>query len=98
MKQFMPALCSLLLVACAGTSNETDLPDTDAEAGPCAYPDDPVEPMALDEVIYPYSWPVALHADGRSAAIDLNDVACATDEIIDWSVHDLLLFVSIPAW
>ena len=42
--------------------------------------------------------PLSIHGDGRETPIDMGDMPCATDEFIDWSVHDLLLFVSIPAW
>jgi len=90
------ALVLLGLTAC-GTEPPSDEPDP-VSTQDCVYPSDPVEPMALDEVLFPYSWPTALHADGRSTPIDLDDVPCATDEVIDWSMHDMLLFVSIPAW
>ncbi len=83
-------LLPLLLVAACGEPEP--IPD-----GPCDYPEY-AEPMAADAPLAPYSWPTSLHADGRSMPLDLQDVYCDTDEIIDWSMHDLLLFVSIPAW
>jgi len=87
----------LVLTACvpAGTGSDDD----DDDAGDCAYPDDPVHPMEVDEVLFPYSWPTAIHvADDTTAALDIEDVACATSDEIDWSPFDVLLFVSIPAW
>ena len=70
--------------------------DGDGDAG-CVYPD-AAEPMALDQPIAAYAWPTALHADGRVAMLDLENAYCDTDEVIDWSPHDILVFVSIPAW
>ena len=66
--------------------------------GECSYPSGAVEPMAIDEVISPYSWPTAIHGDGMTTSLALLDVPCNTDEIIDWSPHELLVFISIPAW
>lgn len=86
-----------LWAACTGT--EVDDPvDTEVTSEPCAYPEGAVEPMEKGEVITPYSWPRALHADGRDVPLDLAKVPCATDEEIDWSPFDVLLFISIPAW
>ncbi|MFV8752913.1 hypothetical protein ACNOYE_20395 [Nannocystaceae bacterium ST9] len=64
----------------------------------CSYPAGAVEPMALGEVLVPYSWTTAIHADGTTTSLDLIDAPCATDEVIDWSVHELLVFISLPAW
>lgn len=64
----------------------------------CSYPAGAVEPMALHEVLWPYRWNTALHADGRTAILDLNEVPCGDDTNIAWSPHDVLVFVSIPAW
>ncbi len=79
---------------------DTDVTDTGGDTGttPCAYPVGAVEPMAVDEVLSPYSWPEAIHRDGRSLDLDLAQVPCADDPDIDWSPHDVLVFVSIPAW
>ena len=82
------------LVACATTDTE----DTGEPEVVDCYPPDPAEPMALNEVLWPYAWPTALHADGRDISLDLRRVFCADDTQVDWSVHDLLVFVSIPAW
>ena len=77
---------------------DPDTDDTDVDAN-CEYPSGAVEPMALGEVLTPYSWPVAKHLDGvRENALDLANVPCAVDPVIDWSPFDVLLFVSIPAW
>ena len=65
---------------------------------PCEYPAGAVEPMALDEVLTPYSWPTAIHGDGTQAAMMLADAPCGIDDVIEWSPHDVLVFVSIPAW
>jgi len=71
-----------------------------ADAGdpPCDYPPGAVEPMALNEPLWPYRWPTARHADGRDFPIDLNEVVCTADPNIDWSPFDVLVFVSIPGW
>ncbi|PRQ08215.1 hypothetical protein [Enhygromyxa salina] len=74
-----------------------DSGDGDGDPG-CSYPLGAVEPMAIDEVITPYSWPTAIHGDGTMAALALLDAPCDTDEIVDWSPHELLVFISIPAW
>ncbi|PRP93154.1 hypothetical protein ENSA5_44210 [Enhygromyxa salina] len=66
--------------------------------GQCTYPTGAVEPMALGEVLTPYSWPSAIHGDGRITSLDLQHVPCASDEVIDWSPHEVLVFISIPAW
>jgi hypothetical protein len=64
----------------------------------CSYPEGAVDPMALGEVITPYSWATAIHADGTTTALDLLHVPCDTDPVIDWSMHELLVFISLPAW
>lgn len=64
----------------------------------CEYPAGAVEPMAIGEVLSPYSWGRALHNDGTEAVLDLNDAPCGNDGDIAWSPHDVLVFVSIPAW
>ncbi len=64
----------------------------------CDYPEGAVEPMMLGEVLTPYAWGEALHADGRSAMLNLADAPCGSDATIEWSPHDVLLFVSVPAW
>jgi hypothetical protein len=81
---------------------DTDPPDDTDPPGPTGgdcYPDGIVEPMALGEVLAPYSWPLAIHRGTQERLdIDLAQVPCATDPDIDWSPHDVLVFVSIPAW
>lgn len=62
------------------------------------YPADATEPMAVGSPIWPYSWPVAEHRDGRQASLDLGAAPCNADDDIEWSPFDVLLFVSIPAW
>ena len=54
--------------------------------------------MALGEVLWPYAWPVAIHGDGTITDLDLTRAHCDTDPIIDWSPHDILVFISVPAW
>lgn len=87
------------------SGSSSDETGTDAETGTdtdtgvaCTYPEGAVEPMALDAVMSPYSWPGAVRADGTVAFLDLAKAPCADDEAIDWSIHDLLVFISIPAW
>ncbi len=87
-------LSALALLGCPAGTPAPEPPD-EAE---CEYPEGAVEPMALDEVISRYAWETALHSDGSEAALDLNDAWCGTDEVIEWSPFDVLLFVSIPAW
>lgn len=87
-------------------------PTTDTEAGdgdgttdpgdgdgdqPCVYPD-AAEPMALDQPLAAYAWPEALRNNFVSTPLSLEDAYCDSDEEIDWSPHDLLVFISIPAW
>jgi hypothetical protein len=64
---------------------------------PCIYPA-AVEPMALDEPLAAYAWPLAIHGDGTHTPLDLEQAHCDTDAIIDWSPHEILVFISIPAW
>ena len=91
-------------LGCAGGASSDDRAGTDDttasddSGSSCGYPEGAAEPMALDAVISPYRWADARHLDGRTGAIDLNEVFCASDEEIDWSPFDILLFVSIPAW
>ena len=77
----------------SSTGEETD----DTSVG-CQYPDGAVEPMALNEVLSPYSWPEAIDGLGNNVPLDLADAPCGIDDVIEWSPHDVLLFVSIPAW
>ncbi len=80
-------------------TDTTDTTDTTSTNTNCAYPDGAVEPMAEGEVLTAYRWPLARHMDGlRTASLDLEHAPCDTDEEIDWSPHDVLVFVSIPAW
>lgn len=77
----------------------TGLTPTGTTPNGCSYPPGAVEPMAEGSVLAPYRWPNAIHrGTGQSASIDLAEVPCATDPDIDWSPHDVLVFVSIPAW
>jgi len=92
------SILSLFLVACGGTGA------SDSGVGPTApacegYPEGAIEPMALNEVLTPYSWPDARNLlDGTQGDLDLALAPCASDPDIDWSPFDVLLFVSIPAW
>ena len=70
----------------------------DGGGSPCGYPEGAVEPMTLNQPLWPYRWPTALHADGRDFPLDLTEVACTADPNIDWSPFDVLVFVSIPGW
>jgi hypothetical protein len=86
--------------ASSETETETESGSIDSsESGvECSYPEGAVEPMELGQVLTPYSWPTAIHADGTTTSLDLLKVPCATDEVIDWSVHEILVFISIPSW
>lgn len=79
-------------------SSESSVDSSESGGVPCSYPAGATEPMALGEVLVPYSWTTAIHADGTTTSLDLLDVPCATDEVIDWSIHELLVFISLPAW
>ena len=95
MKRWTMGLLSVLGVTSA--CQQGTEPAFPAE-GSCAYPEGAVEPMAEGEVLAAYSWPEAIHLDGRTATLELSEVPCAGDDDIDWSPFDVLLFVSLPAW
>ena len=89
-------LTALLFSGCATQPERVEGTPDDACDG---YPEDAVRPMELSSVLFPYSWAEARNlATGVTEALDLGQVPCATDENIDWSPFDVLLFVSIPAW
>lgn len=75
---------------------DTGLGTADAGAG-CEYPAF-VSPMTEGEAIAPWSWATALDGMGVSRGLAMRDVFCNTDDDMDWSPFDLLLFISIPAW
>ncbi|MEO1233609.1 MAG: hypothetical protein AAFZ18_32410 [Myxococcota bacterium] len=55
--------------------------------------------MALEEILSPYRWPVALEVGtGRQIELDLTKVHCNEDSEIDWRMINSLLFVSVPAF
>lgn len=87
-------LLPLLLVACSGGDTETDVP---LDGPACDYPV-AAEPMTLNEPLAAYSWSQALLADGRTLPLDLTSAFCNSDTSYDWSPHDYMLFVSVPAW
>lgn len=89
-------LLPLLLLACGSPASQTE-DDTGATASSCEYPS-AVEPMALNQALFPYSWAQASLADGRSLALDLVAAYCNADSGYDWSPHDYMLLVSVPAW
>lgn len=95
MTRSFPVFLTALVACGSGVPRETGTPD-----GACdAYPADAVRPMELGAVLYPYTWPVARNLfDGVETALDLGQVPCATDPVIDWSPFDVLLFISVPAW
>ena len=64
----------------------------------CNSPADAVEPMAEDRVLWPYRWSTAFALSGAARTVDLEAAHCNTDDDMDWSPFDVLLFVSIPAW
>jgi hypothetical protein len=95
-----------LLGGCTGPTTGADVAPpiaANASAPSCTdgetYASPVVEPMTLGEILFPHSWPVAIHrGTGLSTALHLANVPCARDAEIDWSPFDVLLFVSIPAW
>lgn len=80
------------------TADGADGSSTGMVGMPCEYPEGAVEPMALGEVLWPYSWPVAIDGNGTEVSLELEDAPCGFDEVIEWSPHDVLVFISIPAW
>jgi hypothetical protein len=91
----MRLLLPLFLLACSGGGDaDTDLPVDSSE---CDYPV-AAEPMAHNEPLAAYSWAQALLADGRTLPLDLTQAYCNSDTSYDWSPHDYMLFVSVPAW
>jgi hypothetical protein len=86
----------LLLLACAGGESVDDDVAQDSTAA-CEYPA-AAEPMAVGEALAAYSWPEARHADGRNFPLSLAAAFCDSDPNIDWSPHDYMLFISVPAW
>lgn len=70
----------------------------DAGPTPCSYPANAMRPMALDQVLFPYTWPAAINGAGVQQPIDLAQYHCDSDPNIDWRQFEHLLFVSIPAW
>jgi hypothetical protein len=72
--------------------------EEDASTPACAYPTGAREPMALNEVISPYSWPMALNGAGENKDINLEQIFCDNDPDLVWTNTGHLLFVSIPAW
>ena len=82
------------LLGCAQAGGPSEPPPPP----PCEYPEDSVEPMEVGEVITPYFWQTALHADGRDIELSLGEVYCNEGSEIDWSPFDVLLFISYPVW
>ena len=80
----------------AGTVADAGTPDSGP--GPCTYPAGAVEPMALNEVLSPYTWPSAIDGAGNMTDLNLTEAFCNNDADIDWSPFDFLLFISVPAW
>lgn len=95
-------LLALPLLACpaAGPGGDDDdsAPADDDDAVACEYPEGAVEPMALNEVIWPYAWADALDLVGGRLPIDLADAPCDTDPDIGWGDKEVVLFVSLPVW
>jgi hypothetical protein len=91
-------LTLLILTACGGAPADKPT-DSATPTEPCFYPEGAVDPMELDGVIPAFSWPQAIRmSDAVAGSLDLVNAHCDTDPLSDWSPHDVLLFVSIPAW
>lgn len=85
----------LALLAACSTPRVVETPTSACDG----YPQDAVRPMEEGQVLFPYRWPEATNlASQVTTALDLGQVPCASDPVIDWSPFDILLFVSIPAW
>lgn len=91
-----------LSAACNGGTKGDEVLVPDGIPADCegeAYPPGATEPMTLGETLSPYRWPVAIHRGSlERTALELAAVPCAIAPDIDWSIFDVLLFVSIPAW
>lgn len=85
----------------AAAAPDADAPDAmeppDAGGG-CTYPAGAREPMALNAVLSPYSWPTAIDPMGVTRDLSLSDVHCDVDPDYAWGRAELLLFMSAPAW
>ncbi|MEQ8280155.1 MAG: hypothetical protein RMA76_01360 [Deltaproteobacteria bacterium] len=95
------ALTSLVGFACGqnGIPADAIVRDGGPRTGACAYPDGAIEPMTEDQVIWPYRWASARALEDQAmTALDLEHAHCDTDDDMDWSPFDVLLFVSVPAW
>jgi len=100
--RMLVAATAMATIACSTPQGAEPL-SPDAEPPDCAagetYPQPVTEPMALGETMAAYAWPEAVDlASGRRADLDLGTVPCNTDDDIDWSPFDVLLFISVPAW
>jgi hypothetical protein len=105
MRSALSSLTALFTALAAGCGSSRGMDPLEPDAAPpgCeggdTYPANPVEPMAVGEVLFPYSWPQATsRRTGETVPLNLGDVPCAQSDDIDWSPFDVLLFVSIPAW
>ena len=90
------AVCTSFSLSCMGGA-APGMADGIGDDTDCTYPQ-AEEPMALNEPIFPYSWPEAMAANGDSFPLDLERTFCNADDNVDWSIFDYLLFVSVPAW
>ena len=97
MLRSIPFLSALFALVGCGSGDGGSTANDSTGASPCTYPGGAVEPMALNQVLTPYSWPDARHRDGRTGSIDLEQAHCDQGDI-DWSPFDVLLFVSLPAF
>lgn len=88
-------LAAMMLVACGGAGDATD----SDSVGPslCEYPA-ATTPMALDAPLEALYWAQARRADGSFHPLSLQQAHCGDDTSYDWSPHDYMLFVSVPAW
>ena len=85
------------LLGCGGSEPSLDSGSTPPEEA-CAYPAGAGDTLTLNGIMPTWRWDDARHMDGRTASLEVRRIPCASDDDIDWSPFDVLLFVSIPAW
>jgi hypothetical protein len=74
-------------------AEDVGFPDSGApdSGAPCTYPTGATEPMALDQVLTPYSWAAAIAPDGTNSSFDLTNYYCQSNT-------EAIFFVSSVDW
>ena len=96
MRSFLLSLFGL--AACGTGASPADLDTALGTENACAYPEGARNKLKDGGVMPTWYWEDARHRDGRTASLEIEKIPCNSDDDIDWSPFDVLLFVSIPAW